>query len=546
LSAATLTSLDSAPFEDVARALLLSAVLPQIPKLLTLQDRNPHSPTYGCFDRNYWHYRIIDFPSGMSQEFVWPLALLWSLRVLNNRYFEDPELKRSVTAGLFYAARSGHGDGSCDDYYLYERASGAGVFSLLACLESYVLLGMEEPELLAFFSRRAGWLSRHHESGRLSNHEALIALALRWAAQLTDSSALADAAQRRLERLLGWQSPEGWFPEYEGLDPGYHTLTISALARLHARWPDDRVEAALRRAADLALELVHPDGSYGGEYGSRNTFSFFPHGFELVGRFHPRALSVNDLVLPSLAQHQAAGFADDHIIGHHLWNYLLTCRDIVVPRPRTQDRRSGRNWMPHARLLIDRRAGHELYLSFAKGGCFKLFRTRELLASDTQASAMIKTAWNYRNAVGHIGGDYEYRLDRDELTVNGSLAYAKQGLMTPLRMVVLRVLMLACGRLFPNLIRRILQRLLITGQRKAPISFQRRICWRDGSWEIHDCFVSRHWKSVQVFGIGGDQTSIYVAMSRTCQPMRSHAWIDLTDRIPVSPADTLVFSRKFS
>ena len=33
---------------------------------------NPHSPTYGCFDRNYWHYRIIDFPSGMAQEFVLP------------------------------------------------------------------------------------------------------------------------------------------------------------------------------------------------------------------------------------------------------------------------------------------------------------------------------------------------------------------------------------------------------------------------------------------------------------------------------------------
>jgi len=28
---------------------------------LTLLDRNPHSPTYGCFDRNFWRYKIIDF-----------------------------------------------------------------------------------------------------------------------------------------------------------------------------------------------------------------------------------------------------------------------------------------------------------------------------------------------------------------------------------------------------------------------------------------------------------------------------------------------------
>ena len=27
--------------------------LAQIPKILTLLDRNPHSPTYGCFDRSF-------------------------------------------------------------------------------------------------------------------------------------------------------------------------------------------------------------------------------------------------------------------------------------------------------------------------------------------------------------------------------------------------------------------------------------------------------------------------------------------------------------
>ena len=35
-------------------------VLPEIPKILTLLDRTAVSPTYGCFDRTYWHYRMID------------------------------------------------------------------------------------------------------------------------------------------------------------------------------------------------------------------------------------------------------------------------------------------------------------------------------------------------------------------------------------------------------------------------------------------------------------------------------------------------------
>ena len=58
--------------------------LQQIPQLLTLQDRNPHSPTYGCFDRNFWQYRLVDFPTGMAQEFVYPLALAYSTKLPEN------------------------------------------------------------------------------------------------------------------------------------------------------------------------------------------------------------------------------------------------------------------------------------------------------------------------------------------------------------------------------------------------------------------------------------------------------------------------------
>ena len=58
------------------RDLFAREALALIPKILTLQDRNAHSPTYGCFDRNFWHYKIIDFPSGMAAEFVIPVCVM--------------------------------------------------------------------------------------------------------------------------------------------------------------------------------------------------------------------------------------------------------------------------------------------------------------------------------------------------------------------------------------------------------------------------------------------------------------------------------------
>jgi hypothetical protein len=141
------------------RNVFAKEALAQIPKILTLQDRNAHSATYGCFDRNFWHYKIIDFPSGMSQEFVWPLALAYVLPIEGNPYHQQPAIKEWIEAGILYAARSAHPDGSCDDYFPFEKAAGAAAFTLLACLESYALLGLENQEMRDFFAKRADWLA---------------------------------------------------------------------------------------------------------------------------------------------------------------------------------------------------------------------------------------------------------------------------------------------------------------------------------------------------------------------------------------------------
>ncbi|MDH7499275.1 MAG: hypothetical protein QHH30_02690, partial [candidate division NC10 bacterium] len=129
----------------MSRDLFAREALSHLPKILTLLDRNPHSPTYGCFDRNFWHYKIIDFPSGMAQELVWPLALVYETDAPNNPYHRSPALRQWVEAGIGFAAKSAHPDGSCDDYFPYERAAGAAGFSLLACVESYRLLRLHNP-----------------------------------------------------------------------------------------------------------------------------------------------------------------------------------------------------------------------------------------------------------------------------------------------------------------------------------------------------------------------------------------------------------------
>jgi hypothetical protein len=519
--------------------------LAQIPKILTLQDRNPHSPTYGCFDRNFWQYKIIDFPSGMSQEFVWPLALVYSLPLPNNAYYQQPMVKAWVEAGIVYAANSSHVDGSCDDYFPFERAGGAAAFSLLACLESYKLLGLNNSIALKFFETRADWLAHHNESGRLTNHQALIVLCLELASRLLNTDKWKDAIATRLERVMSWQNPEGWFQEYEGCDPGYHTLTISCLARVYDLTPSEPLKEAIVKGVQLAAHFVHPDGSYGGEYTSRNTYNFFPHGFELVGRWMSEALSINDRFLEGLAKGLGACYADDHIVGHHTWNYLLAWQDFVQARPPIKPAQSGRVWFQEARVLIDERAGTKLYLALNKGGAFKFFRDDRLVLSDTQFSLQVRDQGKLKNAVGHLVGPYECDVQADEISISGHLGWAKQKQMTPLNLMILRVVMLSVGRFFPNLIRKLLQKMLITGKQETPFRFKRSFRWQNDHWLVQDELLADTWEPVMTAGIGGDQTSIYVVMSRTYQSGQLQPWQDLTSQIrQLAPGQPLRVERQ--
>jgi hypothetical protein len=510
------------------RDLFAEIALREIPKLLTLQDRNPHSPTFGCFDRNYWHYKTADFPCGMSQEFVWPLALAVDTDLAHNPYRGNEVIRQYVRAGILFAARSSHPDGSCDDYFPNERALGATAFSLLACAEAYRIIGMKSDEALEFFQRRARWLSHWNETGQLSNHHALVALCLDVVGRLCKIDIFVAARDQRLSQLLSSQTSEGWFPEYEGFDPGYDTLTLSCLARLHQSNPSNELENAIRSSVSLLSNFVHPDGSFGGEYGSRNTYNFFPHGFELAGRWLPDALAVNDRFLAGLSEGRAPCYSDDRIIGHHLWNYLLAARDYVIERPQPAAPERTRVEFKQAGLVIDRRDQIELYVALNKGGVLKLFRKRQLALSDTGPSLRLR---NGRTAVTHLIDDYECDLQSDRISVRGQMGWAKQTRMTPLKLILLRVINLTVGRVAPNFVRLRLQKMLITGKKPAPFRFERIIEWNGSAWNIADRIEAKSWRGVEAAGIGPDQTSVYVAMSRTFQRGQLQPWLDLTEKV---------------
>lgn len=516
--------------ERKGRELYASVGLAQIPHILGMVDRHKLSPTYGCFDRSYWHYRTASFPSGMFQEFVLPLALVFRFPFPGGEeFFGHSRLRELVEAGIRFAARSSHRDGSCDDYFPYERALGAAAFSLYAMTESYKLLEFRDSHILEFFKKRGGWLATHQESGRLSNHQALVVLTLENLFILTGEERFHRAARERLRILLGWQSAEGWFPEYQGCDPGYLTATIDFLAKYESLSGDEEVRGALTRAIDFSAHFMHPGGAYGGEYGSRNTYIFFPHGLELSARFHPTALELADGYLSGLARGQRAYLDDDRMCAHLAYNHLQAYLDF-------QKERSGRviggmvperdftRYFPDSRLFVHRTAKRHLVVSGAKGGVVSLHVDGQLAYAD---SGLVARLSDGKVLVSHLVDDYQVLLGENSIEVQGHFGVARFRLARPDTQALFHLGMLLVGRWGSDSVRRLLQRLLILGKRRHPMRFRRsfhlgeRVSLVDEIWMGN----GRRERVEQLFA-GTDHTSIYVAMSRFYRPGCLLPWTD--------------------
>ena len=557
-----------------SRNLYAHKALAAVPRLLGAIDRNRLSPTYGCMDRQYWHYRTACFPSEMYQEGVLPLAYAATLNLPDNRWFGSERAAELAEAGIRFAARHDHADGSCDDYYPFERAFGAAVFSAAACTEAYRILGLDDPELVDWFRRRAAWLTKNGESGRLTNHHALAALALARTYEITGELRHKTAAEAAVGRVLDWQHEEGWFEEYGGADPGYQTVTIDCLAKLRKMWNTAELDEPLRRAVRFARCFLHPDGSYGGEYGSRGTYHFYPHGFELLAGTDPDASELADAFMQTLADGSEADFSDDRLFAHRLGNLFEAYRDWSPARPSArlaEETRPSRHF-PAAGLVVCRRDAQCTVISTARGGVFKHFADGRPAAADAgliletdagriAVSQMYASPSDESDAPDAEGRRVEVQFDGEVLVsvaVEGPLHWTRFETATPFKQAALHLGMAWIGRYCRTLVRKALQKRLITGRRPAPIRLTRTFTFETPPetgrspqglvLEVIDVIELTDPRiRVRRMALGSDHQTGYTAASGVFHPSVMTPWVDLNDRVEIlNKARRIEIVRRFS
>ena len=512
------------------RELYLREALRLLPKLVVMLDTNPYRPTYGSFDREYWHYRTADFPCAMHQASVLPLTLFYLTDHPRNPLHERPRVREWILAALDFSRRSSNRDGSGDDYYPRERALGATAFSLFSMTESYLRLGLEDPRLLEFFRTRARWIARHREPGNISNHQALAALCLQNVFLLTGEEAWRQAARERIAALIAAQCSEGWFPEYDGCDPGYNTWTIDFLAKYHQKSGDAAVWPAIEAAVSFTRFLIDPQGGIGGVLSSRDSSNFYPHGFEVLAPRMPEAAWIADRFLRGLERGTHAVFDDDRVFHHHLENYLLayhsSVRSAAAPEPEGDFQR----FFAQAGLYAARAGEHSLYLSLKKGGAFRLFRGDRCLR--TEAGYIARTAGG-RVIVSNIPDDErEYAVQGAEARVTGSFHHVSFPYASPAKLILFRALLLATG--FSPLLARwtkaLLQRVLVLRKKTAPLRFERVFSFGAGL-KVRDRLWADGPLRLERLSAGSDLAVRYTAIGEVFHPSRLEEWLSFPEAV---------------
>jgi len=508
--------------------------LAQVPRLLGNQDRNPYSPTYGCFHRDYWLDKTSDFPDAVRQFGVHALALVYRHDFPGNIYKGHPKIRDWAVAALDFWASIQHEDGSFDEFYPFERGwVGPTAFTTFTATEAYTLLGPEIPDDVAARGREAILraarfiVAGESEEDHLANHHAMACLAVWKAYEAFGDRELKRGFEGLWRQFLTYHNTtEGWSREYDGVDPGYLSATVSFLAKIYKTKPDPEIFEVLKQTVECCSYFAYPNGFYGGSAGSRNTLHFYPHGFEILAGTLSLAASVADAMLKGLSEGKLVPpeIMSDRYVFYRVPEYLQAYLDYTErPSPLTPlpfEQAPFTRFFSEARIFIANTEHHYIVSNLAKGGVVKIFHRAHgrLLLSDCgiigslEDGRLVTSQW--------IDPGYTCKVSESGWEVTGRLQVVPSTkLFTPLKHIIFRCALVLLGRIpeLAHLLKGKIRRTLILGQRAAPVRFRRRFSQEDQVIRMIDELFLEPGVSFRSLSLGDEFFVRYVPQSRYFQ-----------------------------
>lgn len=504
----------------------LRSILKNAPRLFGLLNRNISSSTYGCFDREYWHYNTVDFACARKQEAVLTLTLLYLIDDEGNQYYQNEEILNYIKAALNFWTKIQNSNGSFNEWYPHESSFVVTSFSSYAVSESLLLikdrLTKDEHSRVTDALIKAGeWLLKKNET-RVMNQQTGAAIALFNIYKLTGKEKYLDSSKNKIKLLEQRQSTEGWFLEYGGPDIGYLSLAIDYLAKYYSKTKDETVKNILNRALNFIKYFIQPNLVAGGEYTSRNTEYLIPHGFEICSKINEDAEFAASVVRKSLSKiNSFPNLFDDRYMTYVGYTWLQAYSDanteldgIVEDNINKHFSEPFEKYFEESGLLIINDENKHLVVNMKKGGSFRLFdKEAQRTYSDSGILACSGNKWYTSGWLGEA----DAVMNDDSVYVSGNMWKVPDKTMTPVSNILLRLFQMTFGRssFIALWVKERLRDILITNTKPSNIRYNRKISFNNGSnlLRIFDS-VSADQNLISSTSVYAKDTHIYVPSSR--------------------------------
>ncbi len=508
--------------------------LNQIPRLLGNLDRNVFSPTYGCFHRDYWLDKTSDFPDAVRQFGVHALALVYKHQFPGSIYYGKKKIKDWAIAAMEFWVSIQHKDGSFDEFYPYERGwVGPTAFTMFTICESYELLKDEMEEdsryiILKAIKKAAYFIAKgESEEDHLANHHAMACLALWKAYRTLNDEYLKESFDKAYQVFLTYHyKDEGWSREYDGVDPGYLSATVSFLGKVYKDSRDERIREILEQSVNFSAYFVYPNGFYAGSMGSRNTLHFYPHGYEILAKELPMACSVASKMRKALHEDKLVPpeIISDRYVFYRVPEFLLAYLDCDDKLPVSEklpcEKDDLHAYFHRSRIFVHADTKNYITGNLAKGGVIKVFNksTGALIANDCGIigelvdSRIVTTQW--------VDNKYNVKVSEDGWEISGQMNVVPSNkLFTPLKNIIFRIILLLTGwqPALAHYIKGRIRKTLILGQRNIPLTFTRKLNIEKDTISMYNKIELGKGIKLKSLSIGDEFFVRYVPQSRYFQ-----------------------------
>ena len=494
-------------------------------RILSQCCRDPNSPAYGCFDRNFWHYRMRDFASIILQQGGY--AVLQAQKALPDGPLTE-DFARAIAAGAcrFWDHRAAR-HGAFEEYYPWEQGYPPLAFSTLV-IAKMAAAGVCSADELDFGLRKAAHQLTTRFEPKAANQQVAGLAALAWIRRIRPALVSDTSFAHQKARTLALQTDEGWYWEYDGPDAGYLSVTIDCLWDL----VDATGDADFRTSADRALEFLHRvialPGRGPGMLNARNTDYVVPYG---IARYLNDGTAEQKRAAAELLQTLYADLAspnhflravDDrylcHYIGHSIARAITELKKASLRKEEgpvgvslcSAPLREGGcpggaggstsctslsflDILPlagyvHARLD----SGLDVFLALRKGGCFRVAKGDNFALDfgwivKSGKKQYVSHWWSKDWQIGLPSIPSSSHLvpissSLSPITICGSLVPHKELDSTPFKHIGLRAVSFLFGKSLIGLLKNV----LIFKKAKSPYTFERKIFIEGGIVRIED------------------------------------------------------------